>query len=256
MAAEVSSLITGLNGYKVDDRKPESGSAAAAAALITRDLLGGGSTGIGDGSENNPFQELDLDVQVPTGWEKRLDLKSGKVYLHKSSPSPSSSSDHHHHFHYHHHHLFNNQMFPNLQDLNSPPPPSKITLNLFDESSLELKLTSTTATTSGSPSPHYNQSVCTLDKVKSALERAEKEAPARKRHLMAMSRLSSPSYSTSSDQEEKSGAGVAASPVAAGCPGCLSYVLVMKNNPKCPRCNSVVPMPAMKKPRIDLNMSI
>ena len=44
--------------------------------------------------------------------------------------------------------------------------------------------------------------------------------------------------------------------MAAGCPGCLSYVLVMKNNPKCPRCSSVVPLPLMKKPRIDLNISI
>ncbi|CAN0901928.1 hypothetical protein LINGRAHAP2_LOCUS21699 [Linum grandiflorum] len=237
MAAEVSSLMRGLNDR---NKVSEQGSAAA---LITRDLLGGRSNSIGDGSENNPFQELDLDVQVPTGWEKRLDLKSGKVYLHRNSSSSSSNSQ---------------QLFPKIEDLDSP----KITLNLFDESSLELKLTNAAAappppSTSG---PYY-QSVCTLDKVKSALERAEKEPPvaALGRKRLPMSRLSSPSYSTSSSDhhgtEEKSSS-AAASPVAAGCPGCLSYVLVMKNNPKCPRCNSIVPMPAMKKPRLDLNMSI
>ncbi|CAL1391270.1 unnamed protein product [Linum trigynum] len=260
MAADVSYLIRGMSAYK-DDRAVGAGE----PSLITRDLLGGGSSSSAvGGSECNEFQELDLDVQVPTGWEKRLDLKSGKVYLHRSnassaSPSSSSSSDHRHH-----HNL--SQAFPKLQDLNFPPSPSRITLNLFEESSLELKLSAAASTSS---SLNY-QSVCTLDKVKSALERAERDpvhaAASIKKRFPAGKSSMSPSYSSSSssvrelasgeeETEERAGA-AASSPVAAGCPGCLSYVLIMKNNPKCPRCNSVVPMPAMKKQRIDLNISI
>ncbi|CAI0450434.1 unnamed protein product [Linum tenue] len=263
MAADVSYLIRGMSAYK-DDRAVGGGE----PSLITRDLLGGGSSSSAvGGSECNEFQELDLDVQVPTGWEKRLDLKSGKVYLHRSnassaSPSSSSSSDHRHH-----HNL--SQAFPKLQDLNFPPSSSRITLNLFEESSLELRLAAAASTSSSSL--NY-QSVCTLDKVKSALERAERDsvhstaAAIRKRFPAGKSSLS-PSYSSSSssvrelaageeETEERAGAASASSPVAAGCPGCLSYVLIMKNNPKCPRCNSVVPMPPMKKQRIDLNISI
>jgi hypothetical protein len=44
-------------------------------ALITRDLLGGSSS---SSMLSNESQELDLDLQVPNGWEKRLDLKVGQ----------------------------------------------------------------------------------------------------------------------------------------------------------------------------------
>ncbi|KAK7271316.1 hypothetical protein RJT34_27105 [Clitoria ternatea] len=246
MAAEVSSLIRVMGGgYKEEQHRTmgnESSHGEKSTALITRDLLGGSS---------NESQELDLDLQVPNGWEKRLDLQSGKVYIQRcntlGSPTmsdkkvnvnPSSGSG------------------PKLQDLNFPSSQSNVLLNLFDESSLDLKLVS-----SSLPSTNY-QSVCTLDKVKSALERAEKE-PIRKRSSFLKSSLSasSPSYSSSSSSmretpEEDSEERLVSSPMAAGCPGCLSYVMIMKNNPKCPRCNSVVPLPAMKKPRIDLNISI
>ncbi|XP_012083224.1 uncharacterized protein LOC105642858 [Jatropha curcas] len=131
------------------------------------------------------------------------------------------------------------------------------TCTCFDESNLELKLVSSP---SSSPSSGKYLSVHTLDKVKSALERAEKE-PIRKRSTTLWKSRLSPSYSSSSssmkdlsdDEDEEK---LTSSPVAAGCPGCLSYVLIMKNNPKCPRCSTVVPLPMAKKPRIDLNISI
>jgi hypothetical protein len=71
MAADVSSLVRLLSGYK-DDRAvvKDSAGAKSSAALMTRDLLGNGRGGGGDRS-----LELDLDLQVPTGYEKRLDLK-------------------------------------------------------------------------------------------------------------------------------------------------------------------------------------
>ncbi|KAB2601910.1 hypothetical protein D8674_002915 [Pyrus ussuriensis x Pyrus communis] len=253
MAADVSSLFRVLSGYS-DDQHLSVGSDSSgeeSTALITRDLLGG--SGSSSSKLPNDSQELDLDLQVPNGWEKRLDLKSGKVYLQRCSAQNShSNSDQK---------SQTNRTVPKMQDLNFPPSASsKIPLNLFDETStnLDLKLVSS------SPPPSCNyQSLCTLDKVKSALERAEKEPIKRRSSSMLKSSMSSsPTYSSSSSpiketQEEDSDSEDKqfASPFAAGCPGCLSYVLTMRNNPKCPRCNSVVPLPTVKKPRIDLNRS-
>lgn len=60
MAADVSSLVRLINGGDATDSpKP--------TAPITRDLLAGCTT--------LDSKELDLDLQVPCGWEKRLDLK-------------------------------------------------------------------------------------------------------------------------------------------------------------------------------------
>ncbi|CAL5335384.1 unnamed protein product [Camellia sinensis] len=234
MAAEVSSLVRIMNAYKKNQPvMNESGGGGKSAVLITRDLLGGDCA--------LDSKELDLDLQVPSGWEKRLDLKSGKVYVQRcDSPNSSSlSSDHKHQ---------TDEIVPKLQDLNFPPS-SKQPLNLFDDTSLDLELVSTS-------SAKY-QSVCTLDKVKSALERAEKETI--KKRSISMSQLSSPSSNSSSSikETETEYEDKLPSSFAAGCPSCLLYVLISKNNPKCPRCNMIVPSPvAMKKPRIDLNISI
>ncbi|XP_022969452.1 uncharacterized protein LOC111468450 [Cucurbita maxima] len=250
MAAQVSSLIRVLAGagYNDEDNRTPLGNGQEPTPLVTRDLLG-------QSSNLAASQELDLDLQVPSGWEKRLDLKSGKVYIQRSqtpdSPLNSDSKQH----------QMTNQTESKFQDLNFPPSPSKRTLNLFNETSLDLKLTSSSPS---SPSPSTNYaSVCTLDKVKSALERADKELVKKRSSLWKST--SSPSYSSSSSaaakeiQEEEEAVenrNEAAAPMAVGCRGCLSYVLVTKNNPRCPRCNSVVPLASMKKPRIDLNMSI
>ena len=61
MAAEVGSLLRILNARKEEKLRNE------ATVLITRDLLGSCSKAAS--------ADLDLDLQVPTGWEKRLDLK-------------------------------------------------------------------------------------------------------------------------------------------------------------------------------------
>ncbi|KAK4715105.1 hypothetical protein R3W88_021012 [Solanum pinnatisectum] len=221
MAAEVSSLVRIMNaaaaaGAALNDSSPN---------LITMDLLGG--------CRSLDSKELDLDLQVPSGWEKRLDLKSGKVYLQRCNSSSTTSEQ-------------NYQTVGKLQDLNLPPT-SKQPLNLFDEPNLDLKLLPS------SPSSSSYHSVCTLEKVKSALERAEKETN-RKRSIsvsMSSSNSSSSIKDTEINQEHIS------SSFAAGCPSCLLYVLIQKNDPKCPRCHAIVPLPvAMKKPRIDLNISI
>ncbi|KAL6567628.1 hypothetical protein OROGR_001296 [Orobanche gracilis] len=229
MAADVRSMNGGG-----DTNDSASSSAAAAAgkstALMTLDLL--------------DSMELDLDLQVPCGWEKRLDLKSGNIYLKRCSSSQSKMSQ---------------QNIQKSLDLNFPTE-SKLrstTLNLFDDPSLELKLFSF------SSSSNY-QSVCTLEKVKSALERAEKETTVRNKRSMSNISSSIRSSSSSSikldsdiDQEEKLTIPVAmAASFAAGCPNCLMYVLISKSNPRCPRCSCYLPVPvAAKKPRIDLNIS-
>ncbi|XP_027356822.1 uncharacterized protein LOC113866133 [Abrus precatorius] len=223
-------------GTKVSSIFGDESKSEKAKGLVTRDLLGG--------SSSMETQELDLDLHVPSGWEKRLDLKSGKVYIqrHNSLGSPSMSE----------HKIDMNEASPKLEDLNLPPPSSKVGMNQFDETSLDLKLVPSL------PSGNY-QSVCTLDKVKSALERAEKEPMMMKKaSLLKPSNLSFSSLASSirDTQEEESEGKLLSSPMAAGCPGCLSYVLITKNNPKCPRCKSVVPFPLIKKPRIDLNISI
>ncbi|KAM7268979.1 hypothetical protein ACFE04_024476 [Oxalis oulophora] len=261
MAADVSCLVRVMNGYKDNRTVGNESGGGKSSALITRDLLGGG----GVSGLKNDSQELDLDLQVPNGWEKRLDLKSGKVYLQRCNSSNSSSSSENHHKN----HFLNQTILPKFQDLNFPPSQSKPLLNLFDETTLDLKLVSSTPSPSSS-SANF-QSVCTLDKVKSALERAEKEPVIiKKRSSMLKSSSISPTYSSSSssikdgNQEEEDNVNnhknrdrvIGGSPIAAGCPGCLSYVLIMKNNPKCPRCHSDIPMPMVKKPRIDLNISM
>lgn len=149
-----------------------------------------------------------------------------------------------------------NQTVPTFQDLNFPPTssnsPAKPLLNLFDDTTLELKLLPSSRCSrplSLSPNTNNNfQSVCTLDKVKSALERAERDP--------AMFKKRQSPDDTVSDQYRTE---AMAAPVVAGCPGCLSYVLVIMNNPKCPRCDTIVPLPTnsmKKKPKIDLNISI
>ncbi|KAK4786666.1 hypothetical protein SAY86_010499 [Trapa natans] len=232
MAAEVSSLALYLNGAAQEN--------SSASALKTLDLLGGGPAKIDS-------EELDLDLQVPAGWEKRLDLTSGKVYIQRCGASNSPSHQ-------------RNQA--ELQDLNSPP---KLSLNLLEEPSLDLKLVSSMPSTSLSSLslPFNYQSVCTLDKVKLALKRAERD-PISKRRSPFWRSLQSPSCSSSSsgnrepsqdqDNPEKLSSLSDSSPVATGCPSCLAYVMVSKSNPKCPRCSSSVPL--LKRARIDLNISI
>lgn len=74
MAADVSSLVQILSRYK-DDRSAlkDSTGPRSTVALMTRDLLGTGGCG-GEGGDEQSL-ELDLDLKVPYGWEKRLDLK-------------------------------------------------------------------------------------------------------------------------------------------------------------------------------------
>lgn len=231
MAAEVSSsLVRVMNGGDANESRKTT-------APITRDLLGGGCRVVDS-------QELDLDLQVPCGWEKRLDLKSGRVYIQRCNSLTNSAAK------------FQDLNFPPTTAAKPSPSPSPPTLTLFDDGvSLDLKLLSPAASSSPPSCINY-QSVCTLDKVKSALDRAEKETT-----TAVMKRPCSPPRSTSSSStchDEKFLPPCYGGAFAAGCPSCLLYVLIAKDDPRCPKCNRRVPLmgPAAKKPRIDLNISI
>ncbi|XP_010907048.2 uncharacterized protein [Elaeis guineensis] len=243
MAADVSSLARMLSRYKEEGEGKRD--------LVTRDLLGGGAV-LGSAGD------VDLERQVPAGWELRLDLLPGKAYLPKRESNPSSR---------------------HVQDLNLPPPVAGAATAATgvglpeDSTALDLKLAavpppSTAAAASASSSSSFDYlSVCTLEKVKFALERAERESrirlPRRARFDGSPSPSSSSTTSSSfkrraaADQDEDGATDVSNASgglIAAGCPGCLLYVLIAKVDPRCPRCDSHVPLPALKKkPKIDLN---
>lgn len=78
MAADVSTLVRVLTGYNKEDQHRTVGNDSTgekSTGLMTRDLLGGSSPSSSSSSKFVESQELDLDLQVPNGWEKRLDLQ-------------------------------------------------------------------------------------------------------------------------------------------------------------------------------------
>ncbi|PKA61950.1 hypothetical protein AXF42_Ash019156 [Apostasia shenzhenica] len=246
MAVDVSSLIRIMEAYREEAEGKR-------RDLFTRDLLGTGGGGGGGSPESSAAigysKELDLDLHVPSGWERRLDLMTGKTYLQR---------------------IDSDQVTNGIQDLNLPPPASSGCAAPLPENStlLDLKLagaSSVTGPCSFSSRGEY-QSVCTLEKVKSALQRAGR-VPGGEQRVFAesASASASPSSSTTSSSmkrraavavEDDDGSDSTGGMMAAACPSCLLYVLISKSSPRCPRCDLHVPIPfASKKPKFDLNIS-
>ena len=78
--SHVTSLVGVLNGYNKEDQHRTVGNdsnSEKSTALIARNLLGGGSNSFSSSTSKLVVdsQELDLDLQVPDGWEKCLDMK-------------------------------------------------------------------------------------------------------------------------------------------------------------------------------------
>ncbi|TVU14814.1 hypothetical protein EJB05_38307 [Eragrostis curvula] len=202
MATDVSSVARLLRGEAGKKGGPE---------IVTMDLLGG--CGGGGAAED---EVVDLEVSVPAGWERRLDLLK----------------------------------------------PAKTSTCLHRSAALAAAPTSTSA-------------VCTLDMVRSALERAAAGRLAASSATSSTSSASTTSSSSSAGKRRRSPPAAAApqpaaTPAmsAAACPSCLTYVLIVVADPRCPRCSARVPplpTPAAaaaanhdvggggKKPRIDLN---
>ncbi|KAL6652022.1 hypothetical protein ACP70R_010947 [Stipagrostis hirtigluma subsp. patula] len=205
MAADVSSVARLLRGEAGKKGAPE---------IVTMDLLGG--CGGGAAGED---EVVDLDMTVPAGWERRLDLLSGKTFL---TPRHQSAQEGHH-------------------DLNLPPPVAA----------------AAPTTTSAA--------VCTLDMVRSALERATAGRIAASPATSATSSASTSSSSSSAGKRSRSPPPATPAMRAAACSSCLTYVLIAEADPRCPRCAASVPPiggkstdasdgdASGKKPRIDLN---
>ncbi|CAM0902836.1 unnamed protein product [Alopecurus aequalis] len=221
MAAEVSSIARMLRGEAL-----KRAGAGPKSEMVTMDLLGrcGGDSAGGSCGDD---EVVDLEVKVPVGWERRLDLLSGKTFL----------TPHRH-----------QAVQGNHQDLNMPPPAA-------DADAAATNTTSSAA-------------VCTLDMVRSALERAAAMRSAASPATSSSSSASTSSSSSSLGKRDRSPSAAAttvspANPAmrAAACPSCLTYVLVVEADPLCPRCEARVPPFAKKtgadgsgkKPRIDLN---
>ncbi|KAH0459596.1 hypothetical protein IEQ34_012410 [Dendrobium chrysotoxum] len=219
MATEVTSLLRIMEEAESKQRD-----------LFTRDLLGGGGGGVA--AEESA---VDLDLQVPSGWERHLDLMSGKTYLHKMDSDCSL-----HGFH----------------DLNLPPPSSSSVALPENSAFLDLKLAGSDFGGGGRSRGDF-QSVCTLEKVKSALERAGRAEAASSASASPSSSTTSTSMKRRSVAEEDDGrSDSTGGMMAAACPSCLLYVLVSKANPRCPRCDSHVPLAFIpKKHKFDLNSS-
>ncbi|THU56340.1 hypothetical protein C4D60_Mb11t16230 [Musa balbisiana] len=195
--------------------------------LVTRDLLGGGGAVLGSA-------EVGLELRVPMGWERRFDLLHGKTYLEKRDPDPVPSCLH------------------NL-NLALPPPSTAALVPQLDAAA--------------APAPSAYQSVCTLEKVKSALERATRRSDGSPSPRSSSTTTTSSSFSVikrRAPEEDGPGPGPgslmgergrAAAMTVAGCPACLLYVLVSSVDPRCPRCAVHVPVIGehKKRPKLDLN---
>jgi hypothetical protein len=75
MAAEVSSIARMLRGEAV-----KKGGVAPKKEMVTMDLLGG-CGGDSAGGSSGEDEVVDLDVKVPVGWERRLDLSVSSSFL-------------------------------------------------------------------------------------------------------------------------------------------------------------------------------
>jgi len=147
-------------------------------------------------------------------YDNHCELQSGKVSIERCNSSEDK--------------VQMKKVDSELQDLNFPPPSTKVAFNLFNETCLDLNLASHSLPSSN---------CYTIDKVKSALERVEKNPTKKRASPFNSSYFSSVSYSSSSSslrdtQEEEH---------------------VQEN---LPMCNYVMPFPLKKKPKIDLNLSL
>ncbi|XP_037428672.1 uncharacterized protein LOC119294571 [Triticum dicoccoides] len=162
---------------------------------------------------------------------------------------------------------------PPLQKHRSPPPSARGDLNLFPASGAAMAPLPTMAPAADCAATTTYHSVCTIEKVKTALERFERGKQGQGHHQQqqqsgAGASPSSSSVTTSSvkrrgDVAVEQGDGcdspsASGGMVAAACPRCFLYVLIARSDPRCPRCESHVPPPPApapkKKPRIDLNV--
>ncbi|XP_020158671.1 uncharacterized protein [Aegilops tauschii subsp. strangulata] len=192
--------------------------AGKAPEMVTMDLLGGWG-----GHAGGEDEVVDLEVKVPAGRERRLDLLSGKTFL---TPHRHQTAQ------------------DGRQDLNLPSTAS----------------TAAAVTTTSSPFCTLDMVRYALERASAARSAT---SPDTSSSSLASASSSSSSLGKRSRSPPSSMASPAANPTmrACACPSCFTYVLIAEADPWCPRCASKVPplpsKPAAhssgKKPRIDLN---
>ncbi|RWW25748.1 hypothetical protein BHE74_00046059 [Ensete ventricosum] len=243
MAVDVSSEARMLRGSEEGDRRRD---------LVTRDLLGGNGSVLGS-------TVVDLELKVPAGCERRLDLSvccliSYIIFFAIPCSYSSLSST-------------KTLNFDQLQSgrtyllkRNTDPAPWR-----YHETNLKLLPPSSAAhfpEMEAATLPTGYHSVCTLEQVKYALQRAgcDKRSPAARRPHGSPVPFSSSTTTSSSIKrmmmaEREEGASPPRAMAAAGCPECLLYVLVSVVDPRCPRCAAHVPVHSepKKRPKFDLN---
>ncbi|VAH36586.1 unnamed protein product [Triticum turgidum subsp. durum] len=216
MAAEVSSIARMLRG---EAGKRRAGAAGKAPEMVTMDLLGGCG-----GDAGGQDEVVDLEVKVPAGWERRLDLLSGKTFL---TPHRHQAAQ------------------DGQPDLNLPP-------------------TATTAPAAAVTTCAAVCTLDMVrDALQRAAAARSARSPDTSSSSSASTSSSCPSLGKRSRSPPSSTASPPANPAmrASACPSCLTYVLIAEADPRCPRCASKVPplptKPAVhssgKKPKIDLN---
>ncbi|VAH36587.1 unnamed protein product [Triticum turgidum subsp. durum] len=192
--------------------------AGKAPEMVTMDLLGGCG-----GDAGGEDEVVELEVKVPAGREKRLDLLSGKTFL---TPHRHQAAQDGH------------------QDLNLPPTAS----------------TTAAVTTTSAAFCTLDMVRCALERAAAARAAT---SPATSSSSLGSTSSSSSSLGKRSRSPPSSTASPAANPAmrACACPSCFTYVLITEAAPWCPRCASkVLPLPSKpvarssgKKPVIDLN---
>ncbi|KAF0910065.1 hypothetical protein E2562_001301 [Oryza meyeriana var. granulata] len=206
---------------------------ARAAELVTRDFLGG--CAVAD------------DGRDAAATAARHDAMSGKLALQKQA-CPTTPRD------------LNLFPVPGAAASAAKPCPSTVAASA-----------SAAAASSAGGTTTYH-SVCTIEKVKTALERFERGKHQHQQHSAGASPSSSSVTTSSVKRRGGGGSGdgaveqgdgcdspsAAGGMVAAACSRCFLYVLISRSDPRCPRCESHVPPPPSpapkKKPRIDLNV--
>ncbi|XP_037489534.1 uncharacterized protein LOC119368350 [Triticum dicoccoides] len=191
--------------------------AGKAPEMVTMDLLGGWG-----GHAGGEDEVVDL-VKVPAGWERRLDLLSGKTFL---TPHRHQTAQ------------------DGRQNLNLPPTAS----------------TAAAVTTTSSAFCTLDMVPYALERAAAARSAT---SPDTSSSSLASASSSSSSLGKRSRSPPSSTASPAANPAmsACACPSCFTYVLIAEADPWCPRCASKVPLlpskptahSSGKKPRIDLN---
>ncbi|XP_020163028.3 uncharacterized protein [Aegilops tauschii subsp. strangulata] len=184
-----------------------------------------GKAGMGRGGAEKPSEEevVDLEVKLPAGWERRLDLPSDKTFL---TPHRHQATQDGH------------------QDLNLPP-----TTSTADDITTTFAFYTLDMVRNALERAAAARSITSLDTSSSLLASTSSLSSSLGKRSRSPPGSTAPPTSNPTIR-------------TCACPSCFTHVLIAEAEPWCPRCGSKVPpLPSTptahnsgKKPRIDLNV--